>query len=116
MAAQSSAEAEYCAMAKSVTEILWFKKLLDELGFQVNIPVKLCCDSQAALHIATNPVFHEHTKHIEIDCYFIREKFQDGTVSLHQISSKVQIADLLTKALPSTRHRELQSKLSLVDS
>ena len=50
------------------------KNVVEDLGFKVNTPMKLYCDNQAAIHIASNLVFHERTKHIEIDCHFIREK------------------------------------------
>lgn len=102
--ARSSAEAEYRAMAKSATEIVWLKQLLGELGFQVFVPMDLWYDNQAAIYIATNPVFHEQTKHIEIDCHHVREKVKDGTVCLNHIGTKQQPANILTKALPRIRH------------
>ena len=61
-------------MAQSVCEIMWICQLLTEVGIKTSNSAKLWCDNQAALHIVYNPVFHERTKHIEIDCHFVREK------------------------------------------
>ena len=68
---RSTAESEYRAMAQSVCEIMWLHQFLIELGFSTTIPTKLWCNNQVALHTASNPVFHELTKHIEIECHFV---------------------------------------------
>ncbi|RVX03409.1 Inactive protein kinase [Vitis vinifera] len=61
--------------------------------------MKLICDNQAALHIASNPVFHERTKHMEVDCHFIREKIASGCVATSFVNSNDQLADIFTKSL-----------------
>ncbi|XP_031277267.1 uncharacterized protein LOC116135691 [Pistacia vera] len=81
----SSAEAEYRAMAKTTCEITWILGLLRDLNLQVKTPIKLYCDNKVANDIAANPVFHERTKHIEIDCHFIRDKIQEGMIKTKHI-------------------------------
>ena len=75
---RSSAESEYRAMTQSVCEIIWLHQFLIEVDIKTLVPAKLWCDNQVTLHIASNPVFHERTKHIDIDCHFVREKIQFG--------------------------------------
>ena len=60
---------------------VWIDQLLSEIDFSITVPAKLWYDNQVALHIASNPIFYERTKHIEVDCHFIPEKIQDGLVS-----------------------------------
>lgn len=66
----SSTEAEYRAISKVVAELIRLVRLVSEFGISVPAAVPVFCDNQAAIHIAKNPVFHERTKHIEMDCHF----------------------------------------------
>jgi len=86
-------------MAAVNTELIWLKSLLASFGIFHKQAMHLCCDSQAALHIAKNLVFHERTKHIETDCHFVRERYHSGDLDLFYILSKMQSADIFTKAL-----------------
>jgi len=102
-------------MSQAAGEVTWLVKLLSELGVSQSQPVTLHCDNQSALQIAKNPVFHERTKHIDLDCHFTREKVLEGLLQLAYLPTSLQLADILTKVLPSHQHNELLSKLGMVD-
>ena len=96
---RSSAEAEYRSMATTTCELKWLKGLLSTLGVMHSNPMHLYCDSQTALHIAANLVFHERTKHIEVDCHFVRDEIQNGAIHTKYVHTSMQLADIFTKAL-----------------
>ncbi|RVX07045.1 Retrovirus-related Pol polyprotein from transposon RE1 [Vitis vinifera] len=70
-------------------------------GYLSRQPIRLFCDNKAACDIAHNPVQHDHTKHVEVDRFFIKEKLDDKIVELPKIRSENQLADILTKAVSS---------------
>uniref|UniRef100_A0A7N2R1F4 Reverse transcriptase Ty1/copia-type domain-containing protein n=1 Tax=Quercus lobata TaxID=97700 RepID=A0A7N2R1F4_QUELO len=96
---RSSTESEYRSMAALMSEFVWMIALFKDLGVDRTQPVLLYCDSQAVIHIAANPDYHERTKHIELDCHFVSEKIQDKVVKTFHVSTKHHLADLLTKPL-----------------
>ncbi|RVX12789.1 Retrovirus-related Pol polyprotein from transposon RE1 [Vitis vinifera] len=113
--AKFSAEVEYRAMTLATCELIWLRHLLRELRFGKDEQMKLICDNQAALHIASNPVFHEMTKHIEVDCHFIREKIASGCVATSFVNSNYQLADIFTKSLRGPRIKYICNKLGAYD-
>ncbi|GAA0167088.1 transmembrane signal receptor [Lithospermum erythrorhizon] len=72
---KSSAEAKYRSMVATVCEIQWIKYILTELNVQPHLPIPLGCDNKAAIHITSNPVFHERTKHHDIGCHIVLNQF-----------------------------------------
>ena len=70
---RSSAEAEYRAVAHAVAECCWLRQLLEELHILIPLATIVYCDNVIVVYMTANPVHHRHTKHIEIDIYFVRE-------------------------------------------
>ena len=81
-------------MTLATCELIRLRHLLQELRFGKDEQMKLICDNQVALHITSNPIFHEMTKHIEVDCHFIREKIASGYVATSFVNSNDQLATL----------------------
>jgi hypothetical protein len=110
---RSSAEAEYRSMATTTCELKWLKGILSNLGVVHDEPMIIHCDSQAAIHIAKNPVFHERTKHIEVDCHFVRNEVLKNNIRPIYVSTTTQLADIFTKALGRTQFEFLLGKLGI---
>ncbi|WMV51788.1 hypothetical protein MTR67_045173 [Solanum verrucosum] len=109
----SLAEAEYRSMRWVVGELTWLNRLLLDLGYPPELPIPVHSDSQSAIHIARNPIFHERTKHVELDCHFVRQQFPVGLISLSYVPASSQLADLFTKALIGPSHHTILPKLGL---
>ena len=84
-------------MAHATVEIVWLHCLLSDLGVPQSSPTTFYCDNRSAIQIAHNIVFHERTKHIEIDCHFVRQHLQSSPISLPFLSSALQLVDFFTK-------------------
>ena len=112
---RSSVEAEYCAMAHTTSELIWLKALPEDFGITCTDPIPMHCDNQAAIHIVSNPVFHERTKHIEVDCHFVRNVVTSKKICTPFTPSKDQVADMFTKALKKDDLNRLSDKLHMMD-
>jgi hypothetical protein len=113
--ARSSVEEEYRAIASTASELIWIKQVFIDLNIKVVEPMKMFCDNKSARHIARNLVFHERTKHIEVDCHFIKEKVQSKEIETPFVKSKDQLADILTKRLSGKAFKNISRKLELYD-
>lgn len=98
-----------------MSAIIWINHLLKDFQIITTSPATLYCDNHAAIQIATNPVFHERTKHIEIDCHFVCDKINAGLVKLLPVRSKHQLAEAFAKTLPASALNSLLSKMCAKD-
>lgn len=103
-------------MFAACSEIIWLRRLLSKLGIKIKGSTTLYGDNTSAIRIATNPVHHENTKHIDIDFDDIRELIEDWSISLKYLYSKDQRSDLFTKVVSRSKNNYVLSKLIFCDT
>lgn len=76
--------------------------LLKDFGIDQSKPTLLYCDYKSTIYLTKNPVLHEKTNHIEMDCHFVRKNVLSKVLMPVHIASKFRLTDMFTKALPAT--------------
>ena len=102
-------------MIGACCELSWLCSLLIDLRILHPKPTLLYCDNTTTLHIAASLVFHERTRHIEMDCHFIHDKIQDGSIVTKHVASKNELADVFTKSLGKEAFSTMMRKLGVLD-
>jgi len=97
--AHSSTEAEYKALVDGIAEVIWLQYLLIDLQVPSVSSPTIWCDNLGATHLLANPIFHAHTKHVEVDYYFVRDRVAKKEIQICFIPSWDQLADVFTKSL-----------------
>ena len=102
-------------MAHGVCELIWIKRVLKELKIEFEEPMRLYCDNKSTISIAHNHVYHDRTKHMEVDRHFIKEKLDGDIISIEYVPTSYQLADLLTKGPTEQTLEFLVDKLGLIN-
>ncbi|KAG8497793.1 hypothetical protein CXB51_007423 [Gossypium anomalum] len=100
--ALSTTEAEHMAITEACKEAIWLKGLFSELNKDLQIST-VFCDSQNAIFLTKDQMFHERTKHIDVRYHFVRDIIARGDIVVSKISTHENPADMMTKSLPITK-------------
>ena len=109
----STAEAEYVAATHAAKEAIWLKRLITEIFNFPDEPITLHCDNQSAIALTKDNIAHSRTKHIDIRYHFIRYSVQDGKINITYCPTNENVADTLTKPLPSIKAKHFAAALGL---
>ncbi|XP_047335591.1 secreted RxLR effector protein 161-like [Impatiens glandulifera] len=113
--AHSSAEAEYVLANEATKQVVWLRKILEDMGEKQDMATVLFCDSKSAISMSKNAVFHSRTKHINLKYHYIREAVDDEEVMIKHVKTGDQLADIFTKALPLNKFVYLRDLLGMTN-
>ncbi|XP_053690779.1 uncharacterized protein LOC128739325 [Sabethes cyaneus] len=109
----SSMESEYVALSEAGQELIWLRRLLEDMGEKINGPVKLMEDNQSCIHFVTSERKSRRSKHIEVKEHFVKQLHEDGTMVLQYCPTDDMVADILTKPLGSVKTDRFARMLGL---
>jgi hypothetical protein len=112
--ALNTAEAEYIVVCSASCEAIWLRKLLTGLFDLEMEATTILCDNQSCIKMTENLVFHDKSKHIEIQYHHIRDMVQRGAINLQYVNMDEQVVDVLTKPLSHVKFEHFRDKLSIV--
>jgi hypothetical protein len=100
-------------VANGVAEACWLRQLLQELHALLSESTLIYCDNFSAVYLSTNPIQHQHMKHVEIDLHFVRERVAIGGVRVLHVPATSQFTDIFTKGLPTLVFLEFWSSQNI---
>ncbi|KAH9659027.1 hypothetical protein KPL70_023708 [Citrus sinensis] len=106
-------EAEYMAITEAVKEAIWLQGLLENLGLAQEY-INVYCDSQSAIHLTKNEVYHARTKHIDVRFHFVREIINEGKIFLQKIKTAENPADMLTKVVMTIKFEHCLNLINIL--
>jgi hypothetical protein len=95
----SSTEAKYKSLSVATCEVVWLRRLLQDVGKEQKEPTMIKCDNQSSINLAKNPIFHARTNHVDAQFHFVREKLQSNEITLMYCNTSENVADIFTKPL-----------------
>ena len=111
----STTEAEYMAVVEAVKEAIWLRGLVGELSSNLQ-KIIVHCDSQSAICLTKDQMFHERTKHIDIKYHFIRDIISEGNIGIAKIGTSDNPADMMTKPLPTSKFKHCLNLIGVCDN
>ena len=112
--ALSTTKAKYIYFIEAIKEGLWLKVFVSELGFN-QVTIEIHCDSQSAIQLSKNSVFHERMKHIDVKLHFVRDVIASNQVEVQKIATEVNPADMLTKVIPLGKFENALNLLKVLE-
>lgn len=97
----SSAEAEFVAASVCGQEVTYLRNLMRDLGFEQKMPTAIFEDNASCILMSENPVNADWSRHINTCIWFLRDMVREGVLKLNICSGLQNVADALTKSLPS---------------
>lgn len=111
----STAESEYIAGSNCVRELIWLRKIFNEILDIKSLKITLFMDNESAIRLIKNPEFHKRTKHIDIRYHFIREHYEKQEFNLEHVNTNEMTADVFTKALPAPNFNRLIKMMGVIN-
>ena len=111
----SSTEAEYVCLSAGTTNVLWYRTILQEIGFIQRNPTIIDQDNESTIKIAESKKQQPGLKHISIRHHFIRDKIQQQEIKLQPVTSERMKADIMTKNLAYPRFSEIRASLRITN-
>jgi hypothetical protein len=112
--ALSTVEAEYISGGSCCAQLLWMKATLNDFGIKFK-QAPLLCDNESVVKLTNNLVQHARTKHIDVRHHFIRDHQQKGDISIENVGTKNQLADIFNKPLDEKRFCKQRNELNILD-